>query len=192
MDRTDTTLALIHDQKNQADANLQEHRNVVAATHTQLQELVQSVQHLSSKVSNLDDDIKGEKNTRNRGEGSRGAPRRAPDAPRRALPPPPRRTLVPSPVLQAIPITQGQSLSSSVTPTGSRLPSGDPMFVNRNFQGIHIVGEPTVDMPDLGPRDSIEEILRREAKAKESHRRRVEAERRDPPRPKRARGEEDK
>lgn len=158
----DTTMALVHEQREQANARLQDNKNDVAQSRTQMQELVQIIRELSVEVYVLTIDKMGE-NTRDRGRG-RGTP-----PPRRTqetsiLPPPPSRITSTLPLGQGMlqPLFSEPRSSSAVTPTSSWLPTGDPTFLNRNLYKIHVQGEERLEIPYPGPRDTIEDIRRRE------------------------------
>jgi hypothetical protein len=153
-------------------------------TRAQIQELVDTVKVLSKEVvalrSERDDDKKGEKKASRGGDRSRS----------QAQPPVnPSSSSRQIPQAQAIPMHQGQSSrstprsSSGVTPTGTNLSNvNDPSYLHRNFYGINVAGEEPVNSQFLGPRDSIEEIRRKEEEDRLNYDRRVEEEKRNPPR----------
>lgn len=79
----------------------------------------------------------------------------------------------------AIPITRGHlhpqhDSSSRIAPAGSRISFGDPAYVNKNLQGINIIGEERITMPNLSLGDSVQEMIRKADENKARSNQRIE------------------
>lgn len=131
-----------------------------------LHELVDSVRHLS----NAYDDKNGEKSGKGKAKQTQQQSQREKSIRQLSTAPQPLSVV---PISRSQPQPQHES-SSRVTPTSSRMSSGNPAYVKKNLQGIHIIGEKRINMPDLGPRDSREEMIRKAADDKERSERRRE------------------
>lgn len=160
------TTVLLSKQSEDDATHQQEIRADIAMNSSQLHELVDSVRHLS----NAYDDKKGEKFGKGKAKQMQQQSQREKSTRQLSTAPQPLSVV---PISRSQPQPQHES-SSKVTHTGSRMSLGNPAYVNKNLQGIHVVGEKRINMPNLGPRDSREEMIKTAAEDKERSERRRE------------------